>query len=259
MTAGPTVVVVRPRAQAIAWVEALRAAGLGAEALPLIDIRPAPDPQAVARAASQVAQAAAGGARPALVFVSANAVEGFFAAAALPAWPAGALAAATGPGTVAALRAAGVPDAAIAAPPAEAPRFDSEALWAVLGSRPWTARPAWIVRGNGGREWLADRLREAGARVAVLQAYERAEPALAPAERDTLAAALAAPARWCWLFSSSEAIDRLAALAPGHDWRGARALATHPRIAERARALGIAAVGEVRPEVAAVRAALAGG
>ncbi|MGN6526260.1 MAG: uroporphyrinogen-III synthase [Burkholderiaceae bacterium] len=259
MIAGPTVIVVRPRAQARAWVDALRDAGVPAQALPLIDIRPAPAPRAVADAAAAVARAAAAGERPALVFVSANAVEGFFAAARLPAWPEGAIAAATGPGTVAALRAAGVPQAASAAPPVAAPRFDSEALWAVVGGQAWTARPAWIVRGNGGREWFADRLRESGAHVAVVQSYERAEPVLEPDEARTLAAALAEPARWCWLFSSSEAIDRLEALAPGHDWGAAHALATHPRIAARARALGLVDVGETRPEVAAVVAALARG
>jgi hypothetical protein len=44
------------------------------------------------------------------------------------------------------------------------------------------------------------------------------------------------------MFSSSEAIDHLDALAPGADWRAGRALASHPRIAERAQALGFGAV-----------------
>jgi uroporphyrinogen-III synthase len=256
LSSAPALVVVRPRAQARAWTQALRQAGLQASELPLIDIRPAPAPRAVGEAAAALARAAAEGRRPLAVFVSANAVDGFFAAADLAAWPAQAVAGATGPGTVAALRAAGVPEAAIAAPPADAPQFDSEALWAVVGAQAWAGRPAWIVRGNGGREWLADRLRDAGASVAAVQSYERAEAALTPAEAATLAAALAEPRRWCWFFSSSEAIARLAALADGHDWRGARALATHPRIAAQARALGLAEVVDVRPELAAVQAAV---
>jgi len=254
----PTVVVVRPRAQALAWADALARAGVPARPLPLIDIRPAPRPHAVAEVAAALVEAAAAGERPLAMFVSANAVEGFFAAASLPAWPTGAIAGATGPGTAAALRAAGVPDAAIAAPPADAPSFDSEALWAVVGTQSWTGRPAWIVRGNGGRDWFADRLREAGARVAKVQSYERAAPVLGAAQRRLLDAVLAEPPHWCWLFSSSEAIDNLDALCPGRDWSAALALATHPRIAERARALGIAEVREVAPDVAAIRVAVQG-
>jgi len=248
--------VVRPRAQATDWVARLAAEGVDAHALPLIGILPAPDPAAVLRAFGRIAASAARA--PVLVFVSANAVEGFFEAAGAPAWPAGALAGATGPGTVAALRAAGVPEAAIAAPPVAAAQFDSEALWAVIGAWPWAGRPAWLVRGNGGREWLGDQLRAAGAEVQVLQSYARAAPVLDAAERALLAAARAAPARWAWLFSASEAIDNLEALAPGADWSGARALATHPRIAERARAAGFGEVALVAATPVAVAAALHG-
>jgi uroporphyrinogen-III synthase len=249
-----TVLVVRPRAQALGWVAQLEAAGVAAHALPLIDILPAPDPAAVVAVFADVVRA--DGEEPVLVFVSPNAVDGFFAAAGAPAWPDGATAAATGPGTVAALRAAGVPEAAIVAPPASSGQFDSEALWARIRGWRWPGRPVWLVRGNGGREWLGERLRAAGARVEVVQAYGRAEPALGEDERALLAAALAEPARWVWMFSSSEAIGHLEALAPGADWRAARALASHPRIAERAQALGFGDVAVVSPLPAAVAEAV---
>jgi len=250
----PAVLVVRPRAQALAWVAQLEAAGVPARALPLIDILPAPDPGAVVAVFGEVRRCLAQA--PLLVFVSPNAVDGFFAAAGSPAWPAGAIAAATGPGTVAALRAAGVPDAAIVAPPASAQQFDSEALWACIQAWPWPGRPVWLVRGNGGRDWLGTRLREAGARVAVLQSYARAAPVLLEDERALLARALAEPARWVWMFSSSEAIGHLEQLAPGADWRAARALASHPRIAERATALGFGDVAVVAPLPDAVARAI---
>ena len=248
----PTVLVVRPRAQALAWVEQLEAAGVAARALPLIDILPAPDPAAVAAAFAQLEREAAR--EPVLVFVSPNAVDGFFAAAGAPAWPARAIAAATGPGTVAALRAAGVPRDRIVAPPTESEQFDSEALWAQIRRWPWADRPVWLVRGNGGREWLGKQLRGAGARVGVVQSYARAEPALGEAERALLATALAEPAQWVWMFSSSEAIGHLTTLVPGADWHAARALASHPRIAERARELGFGRVDAVTPTVSAVAA-----
>jgi len=250
----PTVLVVRPRAQAQAWVDDLAALGVAARALPLIDILPAPDP---ARVAEAFAAVAASPSEPVLVFVSPNAVHGFFDAAAASAWPAHARAAATGPGTVGALRERGVPVERIVAPADDAPQFDSEALWARVAAWPWAGRPAWIVRGNGGRDWLGDQLRAAGAQVRVVQSYGRAAPTLAAGERALLDAALAEPARWTWMFSSSEAIDNLQALAPGARWEAGRALASHPRIAERARRLGFGAVTIVAPSPAAVAALLA--
>jgi uroporphyrinogen-III synthase len=130
-------------------------------------------------------------------------------------------------------------------------------LWSAISAWPWAGRPAWIVRGNGGRDWLGAQLRDAGADVRVVQSYARAAPVLAPPERAVLEAALAAPARWIWMFSSSEAIDHLEALAPVARWDAGRALASHPRIAERARALGFGDVTIVAPLPAAVAAAVA--
>ncbi|MEP6506065.1 MAG: uroporphyrinogen-III synthase [Betaproteobacteria bacterium] len=267
MNEGATVLVVRPRAQALAWVAELDAIGVAARALPLIDILPAPRPGDVEAvlARLEVSGDARDDTAPMLVFVSPNAVLGFFAAAAQArgvhvstlTWPAQAWAAATGPGTVAALRECGVPADRIAAPPADSPQFDSEALWAGIAGWHWPARPVWIVRGNGGRDWLGQQLRGAGADVRVVQSYGRAAPALSDDERALLAAALSDPARWVWIFSSSEAIDHLETLAAGADWRAGRALASHPRIAERAVALGFGAVDVIAPAPAAVAAALA--
>jgi uroporphyrinogen-III synthase len=114
-----------------------------------------------------------------------------------------------------------------------------------------------VVRGDGGRDWLAARLRDAGAEVDFIAAYRRETPRPDAEGRAVLAAALAAPGAHVWLFSSSEAIDNLAALAgEAHEWRAAHAVATHPRIAERAQALGIGDVRACRPDVDAVVACL---
>jgi uroporphyrinogen-III synthase len=78
----PLVLVTRPAAQARAWVEALQAEGIGAAALPLIHIAPTADGRPVHAAwLSLPAQAF-------VMFVSANAVEQFFALRpAGAAWP----------------------------------------------------------------------------------------------------------------------------------------------------------------------------
>jgi uroporphyrinogen-III synthase len=232
-------IVTRPAAQAAGWVDALRAMGCDAQALPLIDIAALAD-TAPLRTAWQALP------RYTLVmFVSANAVQHFFAAARSAesdVWPVGVRAAATGPGTAAALRAAGVPDGALVEPAADAARFDSEALWAQVAHEDWASRQVLVVRGEDGRDWLADTLRERGATVDFVAAYRRGAPQPDAAGRALLARAAADPASHLWLFSSSEALTHLHGLAPGADWSRSGALATHPRIAAAARSAGFGRV-----------------
>ncbi len=244
-------IVTRPAAQAADWVQALQALGQDAVALPLLDIAPAADPAPV-----QAAWRALPGATL-VMFVSANAVAQFFAQApAGPAWPAGLRAGCTGPGTSAALRAAGVPGNSIVEPP-PGTSFDSESLWALLAHEDWAGRHVWVVRGEDGRDWLADTLRARGATVDFVAAYRRCAPVLDAAAQALLARALAAPAAHLWLFSSSEAAAHLRTLAPGADWSRSGALASHARIAQTARELGFGRVGLTAPTPAAVAAAAA--
>jgi uroporphyrinogen-III synthase len=156
------------------------------------------------------------------------------------------------------LRDAGVPAELIVQPPADADSLDSEHLWPLLAGRDWTGRLALILRGDGGRDWLAERLREQGARTLDFSVYQRRCPVLDVAEQSLLATILAAPRRYLWLFSSAEAIGHLQRLAPaGTDWSRGRCVATHARIAERGRQLGLADVVLARPDAVAVAAAAA--
>ncbi len=254
------VVVTRPEREAAGWAEALQARGFPALALPLIAIGPAPDRQALQAARERVAQFAAA------MFVSANAVSSFFEGKepvarvqwALPAIKTRAWA--TGPGTVQALLAAGVAAGMIDAPPADSPQFDSEALWRQVSAQVGPGDRVLLVRGAGptgeaaGRDWLADRLKQAGAKVEAVAAYVRLRPQWTAEQ--TAAAREAAQDGSVWLFSSSEAIANLQALLPRQDWSGSLAIATHERIAKAAREAGFGVVCPSRPGVEAVGAVL---
>jgi len=256
-------IVTRPAREAAQWVADLQARGIAACALPLIAIHPVSDP--VLRGALQGARERFASYR-AVMFVSGNAAQYFLeqnqalaliqqaqTAINTRAW-------APGPGTVAALRQAGLPAGRIDAPLADAAQFDSEALWQVVAPQIGPGDRVLIVRGGNtpgaeggnGREWLAGQITAAGGAVDFVAAYERGAPQLDAAQ---LALARQAAADGSvWLLSSSEAVAHLAAALPGQHWGRARALATHPRIAQAARAAGFGSVTECRPafnEVAA--------
>lgn len=240
------VIVTRPRAQAEPWVQALRASGLQAQALALIDIAAAPDAAAVEQAWQRL---------PSLdfvMFVSANAVEHFFARRPPgSAWPAGLRAGSTGQGTTSALRACGVAPSDIVQPAPGEPS-ESEALWRQLAGQGWRGRRVLIVRGEDGRNWLAQQFEQAGSVVEFLVAYQRRPPVLDEPSARLLAAALGDPQGHVWVFSSSEAVTHLQALSPQADWSASLAVATHSRIAAAARSAGFAQVLEVAPELEAL-------
>ena len=243
---GLRVLVTRPQPQADEWVAKLAQLGLDAVALPLLAIAAPADPAAVTAAWRLLPSLAL------VMFVSPNAVQRFFALRpAGSAWPAGLIAAGTGPGTHRALAACGVPEASIRTPGAHAPAyagpFDSEALWQCLSGEPWAGRQALIVRGEGGREWLADALRQQGAQLHFVEAYRRSGTLLNGPELGSLQQAVKAPLAHLWLLSSSEAVGHLGRLVHGKPWASHQALATHPRIAQAAQALGFGRVGLAAP------------
>lgn len=248
------VVLTRPRPEARRWADALAARGHEVLVLPLIDIGPAPDAHALQQAWSSLP------ACQAAMFVSGNAVLGFFGAADGRGWPSTTRAWSPGPGTTQALVAAGVPPDRIDAPPADAVQFDSEALWPVVAPRVHAGARVLLVRGAGadgrpaGRDWLARQLQQAGAHVTAVAAYARRMPVLGDEARAQ--AQRAAADGSVWLFSSSEAIANLRRLLPQQDWSDARAIATHERIAQAACDAGFGVVCPSRPAQADVVAAL---
>jgi uroporphyrinogen-III synthase len=168
-------------------------------------------------------------------------------------WPPRLPAAATGPGTSAALRAAGVPAGVLLEPHGDV--FDSETLWRQqLQTRDWQRQRVLVVRGDDGRDWLADQLRGRGAAVEFLAAYRRCPPQLDAAAQAVLHAALAQPQQHLWCISSSQAAAHLAALAPQADWRASAACAPHARIAAALQRLGFGQVRLAAADAAALAA-----
>ncbi|MFM9921778.1 uroporphyrinogen-III synthase [Variovorax sp. H27-G14] len=240
-----SVIVTRPAREAAQWVADLRAAGLDAVALPLIAIEPVADAEPLRAAWRHLSHFSA------LMFVSATAVEHFFANKDAGVSLAGCRFWATGPGTTRALLRAGVPPEAIDAPPPEATRFDSEALWERVQAQVSAGVRVLIVRGGDedasptGRDWLANEIDAAGGARDTVVAYRRLPPSLDAAQRQL--ALDGAEGRAIWLFSSSEAIGNLQRAMPGTSWHAASAVATHARIGEAARAAGFGALRVCTP------------
>lgn len=253
MTAAP-VIVTRPDSSATAWVQSLRAAGLQASALPLIEIVAEPMNDALRKAREQLDR------WHAVMFVSGNAVRCFFRGQRWSPRLAGVRAWSPGPGTTGALTALGWPAAAVDGPPDSAAQFDSEHLWAQVASQVRQGTPVLIVRGGdatgaiAGRAWLADEVLRAGGWLDQLVCYRRVAPQLSAPQRAR--ASTAAADGSIWLFSSSQSIAHLTAALPQQRWSGAVALATHPRIAQAARSAGFGRVHQSHPILAEVIRAL---
>ncbi len=260
-------IVTRPAPQAQAWAQALREHGWPAYALPLIAIGEPTTPEerdGLWHWRRHWPQA------DAILFVSGAAVQHFFAGdVARPDWPARTRFWAPGPGTARLLAQAlaerGLDADRIDAPADTAAQFDSEHLWPRVASQVGPGRRVLIVRGRSrsaapasgavalpgsGRDWLARQCLAVGARVEACVAYARHWPTLSAAEQ-ALARAAAGPGG-VWLFSSSEALPPLRAIAPDADWSRADALATHSRIAAAAREWGFGHVVSTRPAFADV-------
>lgn len=271
------VIVTRPQGDAHAWVQGFEAAGHQVETLPLIDIQPARDAASLQRARDAVGR----NDYRALMFVSGNAVAHFFGRVDPICLPKASIAPvfaqciathmiawATGPGTVQALLQAGVPADQIRAPMPAAGQFDSQTLWAQVGPSVQAGDRVLIVRGEDdiaipeppgalagvGRSWLETQLGRAGAKVDTAVAYRRCAPLWGVSER--LQAQAAATGSSVWIFSSSEAVRHLATGLPNQDWSKARAVATHPRIAQSVRALKFGVVCESRPVLAEMLASI---
>ncbi len=230
------VVITRPLAQAGALARQVAALGSTPVVFPLLEIQPLPDPAALRAALDDLDSYAM------VAFVSPNAIDAAFALR--PVWPAGIVLAVVGEGSRKALARHGVTEHnATILSPANLQQTDSQTLLESLDKTLLKDKRVLIIRGETGRELLADELRAAGARVDQVAAYRRSAPVLDAHRRAQLAELLAS--QNVWVITSSEAlhnliqmVSQLAGDAGVAKMQQQSILAPHARIMETAETLG---------------------
>jgi uroporphyrinogen-III synthase len=230
------VVITRPRAQCQALADSVAALGREAVLLPLLEIFPLADQAPLQRVLADVANYAL------VAFVSPNAIDAAFAHIAR--WPDGVALAVVGEASRACLARHGLDDGnATIFSPLDPARSDSEHLLNALDLGALAGKRVLIVRGESGRELMADGLRAAGALVDTVAAYRRQVPAMTPQLAATLNQLL--ERRNDWIITSSEALRGLLALLAQLDAGASVAkmqqqhlIVPHARIAETAASLG---------------------
>lgn len=186
------------------------------------------------------------------VFVSVNAVRcGLALIRARRAWPSSTRVAAVGAATAQALAEAGFED--VVTPESG---HDSEALLVHPALRDVRGARILLVRGEGGREHLADALRARGATVDYLEAYRRAVPRC---DSVPIRRLLADGRVRAVVAASAEGVGNLLQLLDedaGDIVRRVPLLVHHPRIAAAAQALGFTDVRLVAADACALLPAL---
>ncbi len=241
-------VLTRPQSKNDLLARRLSARGMQVIQAPALCIRPLPDPTDPARLPDCY---------DLVVFVSSNAVryyfEGLRRSQAHGAWPAATLAAAVGGATAQVLCMQGrLPDHAVLHPQDDAAAQDSESLWPLLAQRLHMIRRALIVRGETGREWLGERLEQAGVAVDRLAVYRRTPAVWPPGQLQALDAMYTCADACIFLLTSSEGVDAVAENMRRHGleqaWSRSRFVVIHERIAARLQ-LVLMASGKVEPPV----------
>lgn len=234
--AGRSIVVTRPQDQAASLCRAIREAGGEAVLFPVIAIGPAPDDAGLRAIAQRLEDF------DLAFFVSPNAVRHALDSL-LPQrpWPARLRVATVGKGSERELARYGL--TAVIAPQAG---FDSEAVIALpeFAASAVAGRRVVIFRGDGGRDLLANTLRQRGAEVEFVTCYRRSRPEVDPAPLLSRALEKRLDAL---LLTSSEGVDNLATIVGAAGMEVLKAVPVftpHPRIAARARDVGFLAVVE---------------
>jgi uroporphyrinogen-III synthase len=233
-------VITRPQKQAVDFAERLRLAGRDAVVFPLLDIAPLQDTIALRDALDRLSTFSL------VAFVSPNAIDAAFAH--VTHWPSHLPLAVMGEGSVQALARHGVTDDRHhITRPLDPRRSDSQTLLEALDVDRLRSGKVLILRGETGRELLADALREAGAQVEQVAAYRRSAVELTPTRAAELTRLL--DSENSWIITSSEALHILMQLVARVDPQaGVEKIqrkflyAPHPRIVDVAHSLGFRSI-----------------
>ena len=226
---GRGILVTRPARQAGALAEKIAALGGVPVIFPAIVILPPSDAARVTQAHAELAG------YDYAIFVSANAVE--YGVPDPRRWPAKLVAFAPGPGTADALASVGIGN--IRTP---STTLDSEGLLELPELANARGKRIVIFRGDGGREHLGDALASRGAHVEHVVCYRRSKPESGATGLNDVFRAGQVDAV---TITSTEGLDNLWALgdvAMRAAWCRCPTFVPHPRIATRARELGLDAV-----------------
>lgn len=237
---GP-VIVTRPAAPGRRLAMTLRGRGLVVAWWPAFEIGPPPDEDRVRQALARLSE------YDLALFVSPNAVLATSERLA-DTWPPATTIGAVGAGTRAAALSE-LPGAAAASlvAPDDGDESGSEGFWRAWLASGRRARRVLLLRAATGRDWIIDQLRAADAQVDALAVYDRRPHRLPEGERARLRAWIAEGATPTTIVSSAEAVgavlEQAAVVDGGAGWlQHGRAIATHPRVAERLKAAGFAHV-----------------
>jgi len=201
------VVITRPEKQAQALRARLDAFGISSLVLPMFEIGPLPqasDYEVLDAALRRIDELAL------VVFVSPNAIDAWFARLDFLgiSRPANLPLAGMGAASRVALLEHGVdPENTPLIFPRNPDKTDSETLLDELDLEQLTGRQVLIVRGDSGRDFLADRLRQAGVNVIQAAAYQRMIPHFDEPLQQRLSDALESQS--AWVITSSELLPRL--------------------------------------------------
>lgn len=224
--AGRTIAVTRPPEQATKLTAAIEAAGGVVISFPLLDIQALPDLSGFHQAITPLAQF------DWVIFISSNAVQHGMPLLKQVGVPPSLKFAAIGLTTAASLHGFGITQVLT---PQE--RFDSESLLALDAFHNMQGQRVLIVRGVGGREVLAETLRQRGAEVVFGECYRRVNP---QSSAQVLAQAYDEGKLQGIVVTSSEALRFLLDLGQNAPWlQGAPLFVNHARIAEQAHAAGL--------------------
>jgi len=238
------VIITRPSVQAGALENAARARGFDTFVFPAIAIGPVDDAEPLCTALGRLDRFRL------VIFVSPNAIEHALACMNAP-WPDNLPLAVMGPGSRDALARSGI------APPRyevicpghhgndKQTRFDSESLFAELDLARLGPGPVLLIKGNGGRPWLARRLEAEGIEVQGVESYKRTLPVPGRALLEKMRVLYENQQAAQVVVTSSEGLANLVTLLEGEGgeraagWlRAQRLIVPHQRIAENATGRG---------------------